>query len=212
MIRLVTLPFCTVVMLDVWDASPSRYFAAYSCSGSYRWLLGHPVIEEFATISSPIFITPRALLGKIYNAGLSLGHRRDPEMGIDQGWPPLCVGLDAPAPELPPNWEARLLEALAAEGVPGEGTGAADAVRRRSFGEHAVECVRLGEASVVITSAPLLPKQLSHLCEAGSSAVVVAVSLGNKLERVIDGAPRSVNALSRERLNALSEVVEEVLR
>jgi hypothetical protein len=212
MIRLVTLPFCTVVMLDVWDAPPSRYFAAYRCSGFYRWLLGHPVIDEFATISSPIFLTPRALLGKIYNAGLSLGHQRDPEMGIDQGWPPLCVGLEVPAPELPGDWEARLLEALAADGAPGEGTGVANAVRRRSFGEHAVECVQLGEACLVITSAPLLPKQLSHLCEAGSSAVVVAVSLGNKLERVIEGAPHSVNALSQRRLSALYGLVEGLIQ
>ena len=72
------------------------------------------------------------------------------------------MGLEVPAPELPGDWEARLLEALAADGAPGEGTGVANAVRRRSFGEHAVECVQLGEACLVITSAPLLPKQLSH--------------------------------------------------
>lgn len=212
MIRLVTLPFCTAVMLDVWNASPSRYFAAYSCSGSYRWLLGHPVIDEFATISSPIFLAPRSLLGKIYNAGLSLGHRRDPEMGIDQGWPPLCVGLGAPEPDLPPDWEARLLDAVAAEGASGEGAGDTLPIRRGRFGEHEVECLKVGEASIFVTSAPLLPKQLSYLCGAASSPVVVAVSMGNRLERVSEGEPRSVNALSRERLNALYEAVEEVLR
>ncbi|MGB5549176.1 MAG: hypothetical protein WBO74_01655 [Thermoanaerobaculia bacterium] len=208
MIRLVTLPFCTAVMLDVWNASPSRHFAAYRCSGSYRWLLGHPVIDEFATISSPIFLAPRSLLGKIYNAGISLGHQRDPEMGIDLGWPPLCVGLDAPAPELPSNWEARLLEALAAKGVPGEGAGDTLPIRRGRFGEHEVECLKVGEASIFVTSAPLLPKQLGYLCEAGLTPLVVAVSVGNRLERVSEGEPRSVTALSQERLIALYGVVE----
>jgi len=208
MIRLVKLPFCTAVMLDVWDASPSRYFAAYSCSGSYRWLLGHPVIDEFATISSPIFLAPRSLLGKIYNAGISLGHQRDPEMGIDLGWPPFCVGLDAPAPELPSNWEARLLDAVAAEGASGEGAGDTLPIRRGRLEEHEVECLKVGEASIFVTSAPLLPKQLGYLCKAGLTPLVVAVSVGNRLERVSEGKPRSVTALSQERLIALYGVVE----
>jgi hypothetical protein len=209
MIRLVTLPFSKVVMLDVWNAPASRYFAAYRCSGSWRWLLGHPVIDEFATISSPVFLAPRTLLGKIYNAGLSLGHRRDPEMGIDLGWPPLCIGLDEPAPELSLDWEARLLEAIASGGSSGEAAGEVVPVRRAAFAEHQVEALRLTEASIVITSAPLLPKQLS---EAASSPVAVAVSLGNRLERVGEGALRSVDALSQNRLSALCVVVEEVLR
>ena len=211
MIRLVTLPYCSVVMLDVWDAAPSRYFAAYQCGGTYRWLLGHPVIDEFATISSPIFLTPRALLGKIYNAGLSLGHRRDPEMGIDQGWPPLCVGLDAQAPELPSDWEARLLDAVVAAAPTGKGTEEGVEVRRAASAGHRVEGLQIGEASIVVTSAPLLPKQLAYLCEAASSAVVVAVSLGNRLERVGKGGRRTVSALSRRDLSSLRGVVGEVL-
>jgi len=210
-IRLVKLPYCSVVMLDVWNAAPSRYFAAYRCAGSYRWLLGHPVIDEFATISSPIFITPRSLLGKIYNAGLSLGHKRDPEMGIDQGWPPLCVGLDEPAPELPQGWEARLLEAIAEEGRSGETVQEAVEIRRATSAGYKVEGLRMGEAAILVTSAPLLPKQLAYLCEASSSSVAVAVSTGNRLDRVADGAARSVSSLSRGRLNALYGVVGEVL-
>lgn len=211
MVKFVQLPFCTVVMLDVWNASPSRYFAAYRCLDSYRWLLGHPVIDEFATISSPIFITPRSLLGKIYNAGISLGHRRDPEMGIDQGWPPLCVGLDTAAPKLPSEWEAQLLDAVVAEASSGDSTEKAAEVRRATSAGYQVEGLRIGEASIVVTSGPLLPKQLAYLCEAASSAVVVAVSLGNRLERVGEGARRTVRALSRRDLSVLRGVVEEVL-
>lgn len=206
MIKLVTLPFCSVVMLDAWNAPPSRYFAAYRCRGPYRWLLGHPVIDEFATSSAPIFITPRTLLGKIYNAGISLGHQRDPEMGIDLGWPPLCIGLDEAAPELPDDWESRLLGALqtAGESAPG--------VQRKEFEDYSVEVVEFGDAAVVVTSAPLLPKQLANLCEAASTSVSVTISLGNRLERVTAGAPRTVSALSREGLRSLYGVVEELLR
>ncbi len=197
MIKLVELPFCSVVMLDEWNASPSRYFAAYRCRGAYRSMLGHPVVDEFATISAPIFLAPRSLLGKIYNAGISLGHKRDPEMGIDLGWPPLCLGLDEPAPELPSDWEARLLEAVQTNGD------AVPRLRRKDRDGHEVETLQIGGATIVATSAPLLPKQLSHLCEAASNSVVVTVSLGNRLERVRGGTLRTVDALSQDRLELL---------
>jgi len=206
MIKLVELPFCSVVMLDEWNASPSRYFAAYRCRGAYRSMLGHPVVDEFATISAPIFLAPRSLLGKIYNAGISLGHKRDPEMGIDLGWPPLCLGLDEPAPELPSDWETRLLEAVQTNGD------AVPRLRRKDRDGHEVETLQIGGATIVATSAPLLPKQLSHLCEAASNSVVVTVSLGNRLERVRGGTLRTVDALSQDKLSSLYSVVEELLR
>ncbi len=210
MLRVVSQPFCEVLMLDRWDAEPSRYFTAYSAHGATRWILGHPVIDEFATISSPIFITPRSLLGKIYNAGLSLGHKRDPEMGIDQGWPPLCVGLDVAAPKLPTGWEDQLLDGVTSNRDLDERPGERTAVRRGILGYFEVECLRLGEATIAVTSAPLLPKQLSFLCQAASSPVAVAVSVGNRLEPVADGAPRSVEALSQRFLGSLYGVVEEL--
>ena len=206
MIKLVELPFCSVVMLDEWNASPSRYFAAYRCRGAYRSMLGHPVIDEFATISAPIFLAPRSLLGKIYNAGISLGHKRDPEMGIDLGWPPLCLGLDEPAPELPSDWETRLLEAVQMKGD------AVPSLRRKDHDGHEVETLQIGGATIVATSVPLLPKQLGHLCEAASNSVVVTVSLGNRLGRVSAGTPRTVDAVSQDKLSSLFGVVEELLR
>ena len=74
-----------------------------------------------------------------------------------------------------------------------------------------MEGLQIGEASIVVTSAPLLPKQLAYLCEAASSAVVVAVSLGNRLERVVEAGRRTVSALSRRDLSSLRGVVGEVL-
>ena len=74
-----------------------------------------------------------------------------------------------------------------------------------------MEGLQIGEASIVVTSAPLLPKQLAYLCEAASSAVVVAVSLGNRLERVGEAGRRTVSALSRRDLSSLRGVVGEVL-
>ena len=56
-------------------------------------MMGHAVVDEFATVSAPLFFSPPDQLGKIYNAGISLGHRRDPELGLDQGWPPFCAGI-----------------------------------------------------------------------------------------------------------------------
>lgn len=69
--------------------------------------------------------------------------------------------------------------------------------------------LRLAEASIVVTSAPLLPKQLGYLCEAAASPVAIAVSVGNRLERVDEGAPLTVEALSQSRLSRLHGIVEE---
>ena len=116
--RLVTLPFCRVVMLGEWDEPPRRRFAAYRCRGLPPRVLGHAVIDEFATLSSPVFFCQRALAGKIYDAGITLAHRRDPDMAIDQGWPPLVIAESSSppqtAPELPVDWQQRLLGALRA--------------------------------------------------------------------------------------------------
>ena len=64
MLRVVSLPFCQVVMLEEWNAPSSRHFMAYLARGSSRWLMGHPVVDEFATLSSPIFLTPATSVGK----------------------------------------------------------------------------------------------------------------------------------------------------
>ena len=80
-------PVCSVLRSERWNAPPGRWFAAYRARDGFRWLMGNGVVDEYATISSPIFLGARDELGKIYNAGISLGHKRDPDMGLDLGWP-----------------------------------------------------------------------------------------------------------------------------
>ncbi len=210
MLRVVSQPFCEVIMLDRWDAEPSRYFTAYSARGATRWILGHPVVDEYATISSPIFLTPRRLLGKIYNAGISLGHRRDHEMGLDLGWPPLCIGLEKPAPELPEDWEAKLLAAIMSSvETSGVAPTAGELTRIRRNG-HEIDIFRLAGATVTAISTPLLPNQLSRVCEAMSTSVSVAVSLGNRIERSKEGRPQSIHGVSEATLHDILATAQDL--
>lgn len=202
-LEVVTVPPCAVVLLERWDAPPGRFYAAYRTRGSFRWLLGHPVVDEFATLSSPIFVGPRALLGQLYDVGISLGHRRDAEMGLDLGWPPLCVGLDRPALELPPNWQQNLLDKITASPRRRRPSPAGVELAQVEVGDWRLERARLGEATVLGTSAPLLPRQLRRLCETASTPAVVAVATGNRLERPRDSRPAAVTALSEARFAEL---------
>lgn len=206
MLRVVSLPFCQVVMLDRWDAPPARYFTAYRTRGAARWILGHPVVDEYSTISSPVFLTPRPMLGKIYNAGISLGHARDREMALDLGWPPLCVGVDRPSPELPSDWEHQLLTAIMNPDRCGESEKMGELTRVQR-NDHEVEMFRVAGATVVAVSSPLLPRQLARICEAVPTAVAVAVSLGNRLERSEESSPRSVRGVSDAKLCEISGTV-----
>lgn len=202
MLRVVSLPFCEVVMLDRWDAPPSRYLTAYRTRGATRWILGHPVIDEYRTISSPIFLTPRPLLGTVYNAGISLGHKRDQEMALDLGWPPLCIGVDLPAPPLPEDWETQLMNSIMDPNARGaeKSKGELTRIQRQN---HEIERFRLAGVTVVAVSSPLLPRQLLRVCEIVPTSVAVAVSLGNRLERSEGGSPRSVDGASEAKLGEI---------
>ncbi len=249
MFRLVSLPFCRAVLAGGWNAPGERYFIAYRRERGFRVLLGHAVVDEFATFSSPLFFAPAPILGKIYDAGITLAHRRDPEMGIDFGWPPLCVGLDAPEPDLPEGWEETLLRAIQVAPEPGEGDrpGSDGPLRRAgplgqppgegdpgsdgplrgpgplghppgqplgkplaASGDSEVRTVavdgqrlsalRIGEARVLGTDVPLLPRQLARLCEAAPAAITLAFSTGNRVRRRPNASPNVVRCLSEARL------------
>lgn len=187
----VETPFCKVIRIGSWNESPHSYFIAYHARNDFRHVLGLPVIDEFATFSSPIFFAPIPILGKIYNAGISLGHKRDPEMSIDTGWPPLCIGYDAPAPELPAGWEAQLLaEVQGGEGAEGQRSAAAEG--------YEVQMITIGETEVIATDAPLLPKQLRRICESSRSPFRIAFATGNRLTRAEKGAPLQLRAVSEQ--------------
>lgn len=208
---LISLSFCQVVMVGDWNAPPQRLFAAYRRNGDYRWLLGHAVVDEFSTISAPIFVTPRALLGKIYNAGISLGHRRDHEMAIDLGWPPLCAGVDRPAPELPADWERQLLAAI--QDKRSSSNASADAeVETRDVGRFELSSTRLGDVTVLAASAPLLPVQLARISDLGSGSLTIAFATGNKLARPGEGEPLRVETVSESAFEELRATAKELLR
>lgn len=215
--RVVALPFCTVLMREAWNAPPGRHFLAYRTRHGYRWLMGHPVVDEFGTLSSPILIAAAPLLGKIYNAGISLGHRRDSEMAIDLGWPPFCIGLDEPAPTLPADWEQQLLSAITAPPQPG-GEATSGSHRSARAGDFDLEHWYFGgpapqsQISVLATSAPLMPAQLGRLAELDTRALTVAVATGNRVTRQEAGRPQELRAVSEGQLAVLGTSLQTILR
>lgn len=192
---LIELPFCKVVRIETWNAKPHRYFLAYHSRNGFSHALGLPVVDEFATFSSPIFFTPIPFLGKIYNAGITLGHKRNSEMDIDTGWPPLCIGANLPAAELPADFEEQLLEAIRSN--PGS------PVPMQSVGDHQVQFIAIGETSVFATDAPLLPIQLRRICRVADTPFSIAFSTGNRLTPQEGGKPNEVRAVSEAVLTEL---------
>jgi len=197
--ELVETPDCSVLRCERWDAPRGRWFVAYRARHGYRWLLGNGVVDEFATVSAPLFIAPRALLGAVYNTGISLGHRRDHDMAIDLGWPPLCAGVDRPASGDAANLEKNLLDLLTATGK---------ASGRPPFstnvGSHAVERWQFnGEVTVIGTDAPLLPQQLARLCDTDTAPLTIALATGNRVTLQEDDRPQTLRAASEDTLTAI---------
>jgi hypothetical protein len=164
------------------------------------------VISEFATFSSPIFLVPKPLLGKIYNAGLSLAARRDPGMDIDVGWPPLCVGTNDPAADLPPDWEKTLLESIQSNKSDLSLKGKRFESFLKKFEEFTLQYIQFDTVSVFATDAPLIPRQLNRICELGSSPFTIAFSTGNRVTRQQKAQPMQVKVVSEEALNQIVQV------
>ena len=211
MLDLVSVGPCLAVRLEPWNAPAGRYFAAYRTQGGFRSLAGHAVIDEFATLSSPILVGPTAWLGQLYDVGISLGHLRDPEMGLDLGWPPLCIGVDRGENRPPAGWQQEMLTALLQPFVPERPTPPGVGRERGRLRNWQLERVLIGEVDLLVCDAPLLPRQLERLCEASGSAMVVAVSKGNRLERVPSGEVRAVWAQSESDLDRLQGAFRELL-
>ncbi len=193
MFTLVELPFCKVLMVEAWNAPVGRYFIAYRALDNFSAAIGLPVIDEFGTFSSPIYFCPTPLIGKIYNAGITLGHNRDPEMGIDLGWPPLVIGNDAQLPELPENWENDLLIAVKK----------AEVQRGGGAEEYQLKKLKVENTEVYVTDAPLLPKQLKRLAQQSDASFSIALSIGNRLISQKNSAPLSVEVASEASLSQI---------
>jgi hypothetical protein len=211
---MIDLPFCQVLMLEEWDAVPGRFFVACRTAGNFTKLLGQGVVDEFRTISGPILLSPADTIGGIYDAGMRLADARDLEAPIDQGWPPLTIGIDVAAPERPDDWLEHLLIALKTE----QSTGAApwsNEYSSASAGEYQIETVRCSitadiVACIVVTNAPMLPPQLERLAEVGDAPITVAVSVGNRLPRVSAGELQQVDVISEAQLDAVLRILKPV--
>jgi hypothetical protein len=186
-------------MIEPWNAPGGRHFISYRALDNFRSVLGLPVIDEFATFSSPIFFCPTSILGKIYNAGISLGHKRDPEMGIDLGWPPVVVGYDAPAPELKESWEKELLEEIQKAGEQGS-RGAGEII---TVDDYEVRKLKIGECEVFVTNAPLLPKQLQRIAQLSNAPFSIAFSTGNRLTAQKNAQPLTIQVASEAALRSI---------
>lgn len=157
------------VLVEPWNAPAHRYFLSYRVHADFRHVLGLPVVDEFATFSTPIFFGPRVFLGQLYNLGITLGHQRNPEMPLDQGWPPICIGIDS---DLRPRegWEDRLLDAIKSANA------ATSKESSPQIQEH-----RIAETTIYATDLPLLPRQLRRMCQIATSPFSVAFSTGNRI-------------------------------
>jgi hypothetical protein len=215
MLEPIRLPFCDVLMTETWNPPAGRWFAAFRARHGFRWLLGQAVLEEFGTVSSPLFFAPRALLGRIYDAGISLGHRRDHEMEIDLGWPPLCVGLDRPAPELPEDWQQQLLDAIT--GSMPAAPAPEISLQSCTVDQDALEVARFdgparaGCVTVIATTAPLLPQQLRRLCDLDACGFTFAIATGNRVTRQADGRPQAIAVASEERFARVAKAAVDLL-
>ncbi len=165
----ISLPPFSVILVGGWNEDAHRYFISYRVQGDFRHTIGLPVVDEFATFSTPVFFGPSSQLGKLYNLGITLGHQRNSEMPIDQGWPPICIGLPDEDP-VPADWETDLLTAIKNEKPePVAETGAI------------TEFTRIGPFDIYATNAPLLPRQLRRICELSTAPLSIAFSTGNRI-------------------------------
>ncbi len=201
MLEAVSLPWCTVLLPEPIDSGRGRLFAAYRARRGYRWLLGQGVLDEFGTLSSPVWLAPSELIGRMYDFGIAFGFRRDPELPVDGGWPPVCIGLDLPAPPLPAGWESELTAAI--EGA-GATAGPGGRVERSTVGARRLDRFTLAGVTILETDAPLLPHQLGRLCDASSADLTLAIATGQRIVRSRDGAPARVRAVSESALEALT--------
>lgn len=198
---LIELPFCKILSIEAWNAPPHRYFIGYHSRGEFSHALGLSVIDEFATFSSPVFFAPAPILGKIYNAGITLGHKRGPDLDIDYGWPPLCIGTHEPAPELPPDFENQMMDAIQ--------SGSGSPLPAQTLRDFQVQFIEIGETSVLATNAPLLSGQLRRLCRLTRTPFAIAISTGNRLTRQKDGASNEVHAVSEAVLDDLCSRIRQ---
>ncbi len=214
--KVVELPFCQALLFEHWNASPGRFFAALRTRGAFISLLGNGVLEEFRTISGPIMLAPSSAIGSVYDAGLRLSEKRNVEAPIDQGWPPLTLGIDVASPTRPDDWITQFLEAIQQEKSIGK-TPWQNTLRDARVADYRLQrlhCQVEGKqaATIIATDAPLLPQQLQRLADLGDAPVTVAVALGNRLPRVEVDELQQIDAVSEQELAPLLTALRRLTR
>jgi len=194
-------------MLESWNAAPGRFFVAYRANGNFNALLGQGVVDEFRTISGPIFLAPAESIGGVYDAGMKLADARDEEAPIDQGWPPFTIGIDTRSPDRPDDWQDRLLDALKTEQSADKPPWSSNFSSARTD-DYIVESSSLVSdgvtaANILVTDAPMLPSQLDRLAGLSKASISVAVSVGNRLPRLPGGEKHQVDVISEAQLDAV---------
>lgn len=169
--NVVSVPPFHAILVESWNATAHRYFLAYRAREDFRHVLGLPVVDEFGTFSTPIFFGPVPLLGQLYNAGITLGHQRSPDMSIDLAWPPVCVGIQSNR-SADTGWENKLLDAIKT---------LKPEISASKKTEYDIQRHRIDEVDVLATNAPLLPRQLQRLCEVSTLPLSIAFSTGNRI-------------------------------
>src|SRR5262249_45310973 len=109
-----------------------------------------------------------------------------------------CIGTSSLEPELPSDFEARLLGAI-------HSGGSKPQVESAKVGDYEFESIQVGQIRVFATNAPLLPVQLRRLCRRSAAAFSLAFSTANRLTRQKNGQPIPISAISEK---ILSEIVK----
>jgi len=169
-------PGLTVVLPYPRSVARRKVWGAYRSEGRVGEVSGLHVLRDFGVLSSPILLCPHAWFGSLYDSLIEDSFRRDPELSIDAGWPPLVFGLPAqPAQALAeppaPASVRSLLDGAGARFATGGGSqpaGIGSASKRTPAGHLVgVLAVCIGEVQIAIlaTDAPLSPLSLGRLAE-----------------------------------------------
>jgi hypothetical protein len=150
----------------------------------------------------------------VYDAGLRLADARDQEAPIDQGWPPLVIGLDVDAPERVEGWVTQLLDAIHQQRSTGS-TPWKSTMTGQKFGDYYLQILRCSvaghqAATVVATDAPMLPQQLERLGDFDAAPVTIAISVGNRLPRVVADEHHQIDVISEQQLATLVAGAERI--
>lgn len=214
--KVVELPFCQAVLFEHWNAAPGRFFAALRTRGAFTSLLGHGVLEEFRTLSGPVLLTPSSAIGGVYDAGLRLADERNVAAQLDQGWPPLTLGIDVASPTRPDDWIAQFLDAIQQQKSSGKAPwqNTVQDARVADYRLQRLHCHVDGKlaATILATDAPLLPQQLQRLADLGEAPVTIAVALGNRLPRVEVDELQQIVAVSEQQLAPLLSAARRLTR